>query len=505
MKARTVLAGWGAGILVSFQSIWPQLSPSHNAAYHSHLPNETVIWAVLIDWAVVSLLAMLLFGYVEGNASGSRNWIWAPVAAAFASAILSIYPTVTGRSIPYLHIRLHSVVGIILVSALALRWLWPRAYQTAGNRLATVLVLVGCSVVWMAPELVYLGLRPHALRPPGAAQTMGTDGPSPASRSRIVWLLFDEMSYNQTFEHRFPGLSLPAFDQLAHSSFLFEDVEPVGYYTELAVPSLLLGFAVDSIRSDLDGNPSIKIAGEKGWRRFDAQSTLFAEAQRNGWTTGVAGWYNPYCRILAGTLDFCYAKMLSDPEGMTSENSVLRNAASPVTNWIRLLKHRPSLLAEQHDAELQAFMPQAQALLRDETIRFVFIHLPVPHPPGIYDRRRKQTRPGGTYIDNLDLADRLLGEMMETLSTTASAAETTLIVCSDHSWRVPMWKAAPGWTKEEQAASGSKFDIRPLLMIHFPAQSTEARVTQPFDEIMLHEILVRMLRGELRSPAQLLE
>ena len=31
-------------------------------------------------------------------------------------------------------------------------------------------------------------------------------------------------------------------------------------------------------------------------------------------------------------------------------------------------------------------MPQAEALIRDQSISFVFIHLPVPHPPGTYDR-----------------------------------------------------------------------------------------------------------------------
>ena len=32
-------------------------------------------------------------------------------------------------------------------------------------------------------------------------------------------------------------------------------------------------------------------------------------------------------------------------------------------------------------------MEQARALIDDEGVRFAYIHLPVPHPPGIYDRR----------------------------------------------------------------------------------------------------------------------
>ena len=49
--------------------------------------------------------------------------------------------------------------------------------------------------------------------------------------------------------------------------------------------------------------------GSKHWQAFDAHATLFSDAQRLGWTTGVVGWYNPYCRILAGTLNYCYWRM----------------------------------------------------------------------------------------------------------------------------------------------------------------------------------------------------
>jgi membrane-anchored protein YejM (alkaline phosphatase superfamily) len=139
---------------------------------------------------------------------------------------------------------------------------------------------------------------------------------------------------------------------------------------------------------------------------------------------------------------------------------------------------------------------QAKALIRDQSIGFVFIHLPVPHPPGIYDRRTGHERASGTYIDNLALADEVLEELMGTLQTTASAAKTTVIVCSDHSWRVALWRPTPQWSHEEEIASHGHFDPRPVLMIHFPGQTTEHDITQPFDEIRIHDIVARMLRGQ---------
>ncbi len=78
---------------------------------------------------------------------------------------------------------------------------------------------------------------------------------------------------------------------------------------------------------------------------------------------------------------------------------------------------------------------------------------------------------------------------------TALAAKTTVIVCSDHSWRVPMWRSTPVWTKEDEAASQGRFDPRPVLMIHLPGQQAEQDVTAPFNELRLHEIIETLLRG----------
>ena len=315
-----------------------------------------------------------------------------------------------------------------------------------------------------------------------------------------MWLLFDELSFDQTFEHRFPGLALPAFDSLKSKSVVFSNLKPAGYYTDRVIPSYFLGVQVNNIRSSLDGDPTINVAG-KAWQAFDANATVFADAQRLGWTTGVVGWYNPYCRILAGTLNYCFWRMGDgQSDGALPEQSALQNALVPLVGRVRDLEHRPTFAQIKQAEDMAAVMPQAEALLRDERIGFVFIHLPIPHPPGIYDRNTGRERAGGSYIDNLALADRSLAEMMAALSTTASASKTTVIVCSDHSWRVPMWRLTATWTKEDEVASHGRFDPRPVLMIHFPGQQEEHVVTAPFASIGIHDIIERMLRGHDSFP-----
>jgi hypothetical protein len=356
-------------------------------------------------------------------------------------------------------------------------------------------------MLWMIPELLYQGLRAQpsdALVPMTQPSTPVADRTGfTANTERIVWFIFDELSYDQTFEHRFAGLGMPAFDQFRSKSVVFTNLQPAGYYTDRVIPSLFLGKPVDNLRSNLDGQPMVKLAGNRRWQAFDPQATLFADAQRLGWTTGVVGWYNPYCRILVGTLNYCFWRMGDgQSDGAIPGRSAFQNALAPVAEELRELQHKPSFPQEKHAQDLAAVMPQAEALLRDEGIRFVLIHLPIPHPPGIYDRRPGHPRPTGSYIDNLALADLSLGKLIGVLSGTASAEKTTVIVCSDHSWRVPLWRPTGSWTKEDETASQGRFEPRPVLMIHFPGQQSEHEVTASFDEIRLHEIIEKMLRNQ---------
>jgi Sulfatase len=498
MKLKTILQGFGAAIVLLILRIWPQLSSYHPVIYHSFLPMPSVIWGIVIDLGVVCLLAALLFRYLEKSETGLRTAVWAFVAAELGSALLNAVVALRRSPIP--HLTPDTAYIVILLVALILRWLRPLDYRRAVRGFGLLLALAGCSMVWMIPELLYLGLRAQRTdaQVPVTNPVLTTNpNDPPGGGGRIVWILFDELSYDQTFDHRFPGLAMPAFDSFKSNSVSFSDVKPQGYYTDRVIPAFFLGRPVDNIRSDLDGDPMVRLAGNKQWNAFDAQATLFADAQRLGWTTGVVGWYNPYCRILAGTLNYCFWRMGDgQSDGAMPDQSALQNAIAPIVERARGLKHEPGFAHEKLAQDLTAIIPQAEALIRDQTIGFVFIHLPVPHPPGIYDRKLGRQRATGSYIDNLALADKSLAELMGILNSTPLAQKTTVIVCSDHSWRVPMWRSTAVWTEEDEAASHGRFDPRPVLMIHFPGQQEGRDVNVPYNAIRIHEIIEHMLRGE---------
>jgi hypothetical protein len=70
---------------------------------------------------------------------------------------------------------------------------------------------------------------------------------------------------------------------------------------------LMTGKSVDDIRSSADGQHlSIHNPDTKTWQKFDEHDSVFQDALNEGYSTAVAGWYNPYCRILPEVLNRCF-------------------------------------------------------------------------------------------------------------------------------------------------------------------------------------------------------
>jgi hypothetical protein len=108
-------------------------------------------------------------------------------------------------------------------------------------------------------------------------------------QTRIVWILFDELSYRQAFEHPQPGIDLPAFTKLAGESITFSQLSPVGYETERILPSLISGQPIADVEGDANGRMLLRHTEKSPWQHFDQSATIFAAAKRQGWGTGVAG------------------------------------------------------------------------------------------------------------------------------------------------------------------------------------------------------------------------
>jgi hypothetical protein len=503
---RAWLEAAGASLLLAPGLIWNQLSPTHLDLYHRLLPITAVVRVLVLDVLVLWLLAVLALRAIERltgtNNSQRRTFrtlLWALwlgllasrlIAGLILAQLLSWQELSAGRAFAL-------TAGILLLIWL----LTPRTYLIAVRGLRFVALLFGFCIFWALPMLVMAGF---AHQPHDQAEFQKPVPPAAAPHPRIVWLLFDELSYDQLFDHRWPGLDLPNFDRLRTQSVTFSAMEPDGYFTERIIPSLFLGKPIVDARSTEAGALRYQSAKGAPWQAFDENATLFADARRQGWTTGISGDYNPYCRMLPNQLDSCTMRLIVFGEHLSRDKSTWGNFIAPGHAALARTLHQPYEPAPSEAEVFASMMTSARQLVTNDAIDLAFVHLYLPHPPGFYDRKTGRVLIGGSYIDNLALADRSLADLVSALGETPSAHQTTLVISSDHSWRVGIWRHGFGWTKEDEAASRQgQFDPRPTLMVRFPDESSPADVSHPVPLLAMHDIIERMITKEINSPQQL--
>ena len=510
MKTRNALEGIGAAFLILLPYYSKFLLPSNLVLYHLQLPVTNIIGGLLVDIFVYSILAMGFLVAIRCLSPGIQRvadamfaglMLWVIVDFAILIVINQGHPIENWGKVWW-----RSVIAVPLLSG-ALAYFLPCLCSPAVRAIRLVVAGFAFSSVWITPHLIRLMLAHQPANSIALAQMFSSSDRDPGRR--IIWILFDELSYDQTFDHQVSGIRLPNFDRLHKESVSFSDLKPTGYQTDLIIPSLFLGQRINRIRSTIHGGLLYLDESQHRWRDYNPNATLFGLAQRNGWSPGIDGWVVPLCRILAPVLSACSWEPISvlpkEEFDASEEKSVLANALILPNRFLIALTNKTTTPADSHiaDAHIQDYrdiMAHAQTLIDDGQARFIFLHLPLPHPPGIYDRTHHVLGPGGTYLDNLVLADKTLGLLMQDIDATPSAGQTTVIVSSDHSWRVPLWRHAEHWSDEEEHASGGRFDDRPVLLIHFPGQKNGDDIDAALPELLEHDFIVDMLRGQMNSP-----
>lgn len=491
--------GAGLGIVAILRLIWVHISPLHEDLFHRNLPMTAVYRGILIDFVVVCAAAIALLLWMDRRDGENRSLWWIAIAAVTVGRGAGwVQETWAGTPVN------PRIVFISCAAVFALLWVVRRTwYGMAVKSVRVALMLVGFSICWMLPQLAWMAACPEPVQASSFVKS-----PGPMAPRRIMWILFDELSRDQAFDRRYPGLALPAFDGFAAQSVSFSDVQPGGYLTERIIPGLMDGQTISDEKTDLNGRLYVKTEGNPQWQRYDAGNTLLADAQRAGWSTGLAGWYLPYCRIYSNELNECYRRMTEPLSGGYSRrHSAAWNALAPIRKPLLRIAGRPvpaTTPAELHARDFEDILSHGEAMIADERIGFVFLHLPAPHPTGFYNRRTGAMGYAGSYVDNLALADKTLAELLRRIAETRLADRTTVIVSSDHSWRVPMWRPQAGWTPEDEAALGSRgFDQRPVLIVRFPKEQTGATVGAPLPLKREHALIEGILDQRIATPQDL--
>lgn len=518
MKAlvRPVTVAFGLANLYLLALTGPLISTAHDLVYHLTGAASVIFIPVIVYLLALFCALAVLFAFAERRTGWFRDTVWAAALLVLPLILLKTFAAFFKFDVPH---WARFVVGFLslvcFVPIVACRKRWQSGLEAMREFAATILAVFALCGIVVLSELLWFGWQSRDLNPPFVPHQVQTTA---ASRPRIIWIVLDELSYQQVYERRFPGLELPAFDQLAMESTVFTHVEPAGKFTRQVLPSLLTGVPVDGIRVTGAGylealhNPS---SGK--WQRFDQHKTIFQDALNDGYSTGVAGWYNPYCRILAGVLDDCYWTYGEDTPTRLSPNvSAAANLLEPLRLLASQLKHRfgdgPGAPSEEqldirmHSSDYSHLLKAGDSFIEDPSIKFLLLHMPVPHPLGFYDRRHQRiARKHTSYIDNLALADGYLGHVRALLKQTGQWDSTTIVVMGDHSWRTSfIWAKSAGWSAEDRAAShGGQFDDRPAYIVKLPNEHTGERIDTSFAAIHTRAMFDAMLQGRLEKPDEL--
>lgn len=496
------IAAFGLTTACNLWLLSPLVSTYHTALYHWNGKGFSLFLPTILDFFIFWFLAALLFLATQ---KPERLYI------AIRSLLVFLLPWIALKEWAILLDRKPHRLSIVLfsISACAACFaavFWRSRYHPAFERLqkflnftlfisATVGALLLSEVAWFAWQARSLNVilpQQHIVHSRFLARS---------DKPLVIWILLDELSYQQVYERRYGGLNLPTFDGLANESAVFTHVIPAGIKTEVVLPSLMTGRIYDLISSSADGKRLFTHEPKTDeWREFDQHDTVFQDALTAGYRTAVAGWYNPYCRILPQVLDECFWTL--GPMGYDHPYS---SRFGSIGNLFSAFLRRPNALDDairDHISDYRALSAAADQMLKNNADSFIFIHMPIPHPGGIYNRSTGALDPkNSSYLDNLVLADNYLAHVRSLLQSSGQWDSSTVVIMGDHSWRTAsLWAGKAGWTHEEQVASnGGQFDDRPGYIVKLPNQHIGIRIDTPFAATKTRSLFGQLIYGKIKS------
>lgn len=317
---------------------------------------------------------------------------------------------------------------LVLVAALllVLRW-WSQALRIA----AAISLAMAPFALWMCVRSGVSATTGAGLGRAGATESAGRLA-QPTSPGRVVWLIFDELDYGVAFARRPKGLALPELDRLRRESLFATHADPAGRHTIVAITSLIVGERLLTVTPETEADFSAIPAG--GGEISSGETTsLFRRVRAHNHDTWVVGWALPYCRTWGTDLSGCvwepaFTSVLGRSRTLVGSMLDQAHALSPF--------NRRRLAVEAYAKVVGA----AEQRLRSRDAGLILVHLPVPHPPPIYDRVRGRLTTRSTsavqgYLGNLALADRTLGRLRRVMEDSGTWAQTTVLATADHPWR----------------------------------------------------------------------
>jgi arylsulfatase A-like enzyme len=153
-------------------------------------------------------------------------------------------------------------------------------------------------------------------------------------------------------------------------------------------------------------------------------------------------------------------------------------------------------------------MEEARRISTDPAVNLALVHLPIPHPPGFYDRATGQVsaRERNSYLDSLALTDRSLGELRRAMEEAGLWERTAVLVTGDHWWRArEQWlpqggPATMNWHAEDDTIVPPTNEYRVPFILKMPGRARGVEYGPAFNTVLSHDLLLSILRGETNTP-----
>lgn len=329
---------------------------------------------------------------------------------------------------------------------------------------------------------------------PGPSHRESQRPPSAASSPlcRVVWIIFDELDYGVAFDRRPETVTLPGFDTLEATSLSCIRAYPPAHCTQLSIPALLTG--IDVVQA-LPVNPyELRLESRDAVTSimWSEQPNVFTRVREIGGRCALVGYYHPYGRILGKDLD-AWSWRDDRVACFSARESFCGAYIDHFRGLVETGRYSPlgqSLAVRKSVSDFLALRARATAFAADRTLNLVFLHLPVPHTPYFFDRRRgtydAANRGAAGYLDNLTLADGVLREIVATLEPLSEAAPTSIIVSSDHWWRA-------------SAAFDGTVDRRVPLIVKVAGCDEPVVVDECLNTLGTAELVLALVKGDVRS------
>lgn len=402
-------------------------------------------------------------------------------------------------SVRYLRSPLLEIIGThatlllslpLILVILWFGWKWQRLIAKAAVAgLLALLPFCGLTfaeALWATAHYRGQPFQPHPLAPrlPGI----------PAAR--VVWMIFDEWDYRLTFVDRPQGLSMPAADRLRAESISAAQAYSPARDTDESLPSLITGRFlrfIGSGRSDFSAE-SVEGLDRVPWNRVP---TIFSAARGMGLNVGLVGWYLPYCRMVNEFVTDCQWWPLPNQANSTGD-TYFQKVLGQLLSLVETNLYSPfgqSRTVRYKVAINKESLERAEAAVSDPGLGLVFLHLPVPHAPHVYNRltgrmdAKNQSVRG--YIDSLALTDKYLEVLRHDMEARGLWDKTAVIASADHPFR-------------ESVAFDGKYDTYVPFMVKLAGHPTPASYIYPFHTILTSELVTSILNGSISTTPDVL-